>query len=202
MLATPISLHSALSTQIETMSKRFLNSRDRNLQLFHSVANGRDGYTLGVVLEVKRRFARISCEIRFVTFMNDEEAVKQVLSDYYNSFSTLDVQSILPYFHQPALLIGPLGVIAIPTPAAVVPIFGPVMEDLRQRKYRRSELSLQQFKLLSATSALAVGVAIRYKADGQELERVGVTYLLHKGHDGWKFAVTVLHDTDKVAPRE
>jgi ketosteroid isomerase-like protein len=135
-------------------------------------------------------------------FMNNDEAVKQVLSDYYNAFSTLDVQSILPYFHQPALLIGPLGVIAIPTPAAVVPIFGSVMEDLRQRKYRRSELSLQQFKLLSATSALAVGAAIRYKADGQELERVGVTYLLHKGNDGWKFAVMVLHDTDKVAPRE
>ena len=145
---------------------------------------------------------RISFEVRFVTFMNNEEAVKEVLSDYYNAFSTLDVQSILPYFDQPALLIGPLGVIAIPTPAAVVPIFGPVMEDLRQRKYGRSELSLQQFKLLSATSALAVGVAIRHKADGQELERVGITYLLHKGNDGWKFAVMVLHDTDKVAPRE
>ncbi len=105
--------------------------------------------------------------------MNNEDAVKQVLSDYYNAFSTLDVQSILPYFHQPAVLLGPLGVIAVPTPAAVVPIFGPVMEDLRQRKFRRSELSLQQFKLLSATSALAVGVAIRYEAGGQELERVG-----------------------------
>ena len=134
--------------------------------------------------------------------MNDEEAVKQVLSDYYNSFSTLDVQSILRYFHQPALLIGPLGVIAIPTPAAVVTIFGPVMEDLRQRKYRRSELSLQQFTLLSATSALAAGAAIRYKTDGHELERVGITYVLHKGTDGWKFAVMVLHDTDKLGPRE
>src|SRR5258708_37908032 len=72
-----------------------------------------------------------------INFMNNEEAVKQVLSDYYNAFSTLDVQSILPYFHQPALLIGPLGLIAIPTPAAVVPIFGPVMEDLRQRTYGR-----------------------------------------------------------------
>jgi hypothetical protein len=71
--------------------------------------------------------------------------------------------------HQPALLLGPLGVIAIPNPAAMVPIFGPVTEELRQRKYRRSELSLQQFKLHSATSASAVGVAIRYKADGQEL---------------------------------
>ena len=134
--------------------------------------------------------------------MNNEDAVKQVLSDYYKVFSTLDVQSILTYFHQPALLIGPLGVIAIPTPAAVVPIFGQVMEDLRQGKYRRSEFSLQQFKLLSATSALAAGVAIRYKADDQELERVGVTYLLHKGNDSWKFAAMVLHDTDKVAPRE
>jgi hypothetical protein len=114
----------------------------------------------------------------------------------------LTTKSILPYFHQPALLIGPLGVIALPTPAAVVPIFGPVMDELRQRKYSRSELSLQQFKLLSATSALAVGVAIRYKADGQEVERVGITYLLHKGNGGWKFAVMVLHDTDKVAPRE
>jgi hypothetical protein len=103
---------------------------------------------------------RILFEIRFVTSMNNEEGAKQVVSDYYNAFSTLDVQSILPYFHQPALLIGPLGVIAIPTPAAVIPIFGPVMEDLRQRRYRRSEWSLQQFKLLSATSALAVGVAM------------------------------------------
>jgi ketosteroid isomerase-like protein len=145
-----------------------------------------------------RYFAKYGC----ATFMTNEEAVKQVLSDYYNAFSTLDVQSILPYFDQPALLIGPLGVIAIPSPAAVVPIFGPVMEDLRQRKYHRSELSLQQFKLLSATSALAMGEAIRHMADGQELERVGVTYLMHKGNDGWKFAVMVLHDTDKVARRE
>src|SRR5882724_9364340 len=121
--------------------------------------------------------------------MTNEEAVKQILFDYYNAFSTLDVQSILPYFHQPALLIGPPGVMALPTAAAVVPIFGPVMEDLRQREYRRSELSLQQVKLLSATSALAIGVAIRHKSDGQELERVGVTYLLHKGDSGWKFAV-------------
>jgi len=130
---------------------------------------------------------------------NDEDAVNHVLTDYYNAFSTLTVQSILCYFHQPALLIGPSGVIALPTADAVVPIFGPVMENLRQREYRRSEFSLQQLRLLSATSALAMGVAIRYKTDGQEMERMGVTYLLHKGDNGWKFAVMALHDTDKVA---
>jgi ketosteroid isomerase-like protein len=131
---------------------------------------------------------------------NNEDAVNQVLTDYYKAFSTLTVQSILRYFHQPALLMGPSGVIALHTAEVVVPTFGPVMENLRQREYRRSELSLQQLRLLSATSALAIGVALRHKTDGQEMERVGVTYLLHKGNSGWKFAVMALHDTDKVAP--
>ena len=132
--------------------------------------------------------------------MNNEDAVNQVLTEYYKAFSTLTVQSILRYFHQPALLIGPSGVIALPNAEAVLPIFGPVMESLRQRKYLRSEFSLQQLRLLSATSALAIGVAIRYQTDGQEMERVGLTYLLHKDDSGWKFVVMALHDTDKVAP--
>jgi hypothetical protein len=131
--------------------------------------------------------------------MNNEDAVNQVLTEYYTAFSTLTVQSILRYFHQPALLIGPSGVIALPTAEAVVPIFGPVMENLRQRKYLRSEFSLQQLRLLSATSALAIGVAIRYQTDGQEMERVGLTYQLHKDDSGWKFAVMALHETDQVA---
>jgi ketosteroid isomerase-like protein len=130
--------------------------------------------------------------------MNNEDAIKQVIIEYYKVFSTLNVQSILRYLHRPALLIGPSGVIALPTAEAIAPIFGPVMESLRQRNYLRSEFSQQHLRLLSATSALVTGMAIRYKTDGQELERVGLTYLLHKGDDGWKFAVMALHDTDKV----
>jgi ketosteroid isomerase-like protein len=134
--------------------------------------------------------------------MTNEAAVTQVLADYYSAFSTLDVRAILPYFHEPALLIGPPGVGAAPTSAALVSIFAPVMEDLRARGYGRSELSLQQVKRLSATAALASGVARRYKADGQELERAGVTYLLHRAEAGWKIAVVVLHHTDEVARRQ
>jgi hypothetical protein len=131
---------------------------------------------------------------------NNEDAVNQVLTDYYKAFSTLTVQSILCYFHQPALLVGPSGVVALPTAEAVIPIFGPVMESLRQREYLRSEFSLQQLRFLNTTSALAMGVAVRYKTDGQEMERVGLTYLLHKSDSGWKFAVMALHDTDKATP--
>ena len=130
--------------------------------------------------------------------MTNEAAVTQVLADYYIAFSTLDVQAILPYFHQPAFLIGPAGVFAVPSSAALTSIFAPAMEDLRARGYGRSDLSLQQVSLLSATVGLAIGVARRYKRDGQELERVGVTYLLHKADTGWKIAVVVLHDTGEV----
>jgi ketosteroid isomerase-like protein len=131
--------------------------------------------------------------------MTDEEAVTKFLSDYYAAFSTLNVQAILAYFYEPALLVGPSGVLPLPTAAALVPIFSPVMENLRRRQYGHSELKLQQLKLLSATSALAIGVAIRLKTDGQELERAGVTYLLHKTEREWKFAVLLLHDADEVA---
>ena len=57
-------------------------------------------------------------------------------------------------------------------------------------------------KQLSATATLASGVAVRYKADGQELERVGVSYVLHGAEDRWTIAVTVVHDTDKVVRPE
>ena len=53
-------------------------------------------------------------------------------------------------------------------------------------------------KSLSATATLVTGVAVRYKLDGQELERVGLTYVLHKGDTGWKIAVLIIHDTDEV----
>ena len=73
--------------------------------------------------------------------MTNEAAVTQVLADYYIAFSTLDVQAILPYFHQPAFLIGPAGVFAVPSSAALTSIFAPAMEDLRARGYGRSNLS-------------------------------------------------------------
>ncbi|HKA56773.1 MAG TPA: nuclear transport factor 2 family protein [Candidatus Binatia bacterium] len=129
---------------------------------------------------------------------DDKEAVIRVLNDYYIAFSKLDVQEILPFFHEPSFLVGPGGVAATSTHAALTAILTPTMQGLRARGYGRSELSMLRVKPLSATTTLASGIAVRYKADGQELERVGVTYLLHKADGGWKIAVLVAHDTDKA----
>jgi len=131
-----------------------------------------------------------------------EVAATQVLASYYSAFSTLEVRAILPYFHEPALLIGPQGVFAATTAAALMAAFRPAMEGLRAREFCRSELSVQHLRSLSATATLVTGVALRYKLDGQELERVGVTYVLHKTDAGWKIAVLIIHDPDEVALHE
>jgi hypothetical protein len=61
------------------------------------------------------------------------EAVNQVIADYYRDFSTLNVQAILRYFNEPSLLVGTQGVIPIPDRSALVAVFGPVMEGLRAK---------------------------------------------------------------------
>jgi len=133
---------------------------------------------------------------------NDEAAATRVLADYYSAFSTLEVQAVLPYFHEPCLIISPQSVFAAPTRAVLATAFTLAMEGLRARGYGRSELSMRYIKPLSATAALFTGVALRYKLDGQELERAGVTYVLHKADTGWKIAVLIVHDAGEVARPE
>jgi len=131
--------------------------------------------------------------------MNEQTTVMRVLDDYYAAFSTLDVGAVLPYFHEPSMLIGPQGVFAAPTHAVLTTAFTLAIEGLRARGFGRSELSVRNVQSLSATPTLVTGVAVRYKVDGQELEHLGVTYVLHKADTRWKIAVLVLHDANGAA---
>lgn len=121
-------------------------------------------------------------------------AVTQAMADYYKAFSTLDVEAILPYFEQPALLVVPQGVYAMSDAATQTAVFTRTIDDLRARGYGRSELEIEQATPLGPSAALVTGVAVRYKADGQVLERVKLTYLLHNAQGRWKIAVMVVHD--------
>ena len=134
--------------------------------------------------------------------VTDETAVTIFLTDYYRDFSSLSVQAILPYFHEPCLIIGPQGVLAAPTRSVLPSAFTPVLESFRSRGYGRSELRIRQFKPLSPATILVTGIALRFKVDGQALERVGLTYLLQKADRQWKIAVLVTHDTNEVARNE
>jgi hypothetical protein len=128
------------------------------------------------------------------TIAIDEAEVVRVLHDYYSTFSTLNADAASRYFHEPSLFIGPQGIFAASTHVLVAAALGPFMEALRARGFGRTELRVRNLKLLSATATLVEGVAQRYKFDGQELDRAGVTYVLHKTDSGWKIAVVVTHD--------
>lgn len=130
----------------------------------------------------------------------NEDAALRTLIDYYRAFSTLEVQAVSPYFHEPSLLISPQGVFAAPTFAGVAGLFTHVMEGLRTKEFGRSELSVGSVTSLSASATLITGIAIRYKRNGEELERAGVTYVLQKVDAGWKIAVIVMHDPQQIAP--
>jgi len=132
----------------------------------------------------------------------NQAAALRTLDGYYRAFSTLEVQAVLPYFHEPSLLISPQRVLAAPTLAVLAGVFTPAMEGLRTREFGRSELSVGFVESLSSSATLVTGVALRYKSNGQELERVGVTYVLHKAESGWKIAVIILHDPHEFAPHD
>jgi ketosteroid isomerase-like protein len=129
-----------------------------------------------------------------VRSMNDIRDTTQFLTRYYTTFSSLDVDSIAPFFHEPCLFISPQGVVTSQTSENVKEVLKQIAEGLRPKGYGRSELTNLDVQRMSDATALARGVAVRYKADGHELERVGVTYVLQKSGDGWRIAVTVIHD--------
>jgi hypothetical protein len=125
---------------------------------------------------------------------NDQAGVVRVLHEYYSAFSTLHVEAVLPFFHEPSLLISPQGVFAATTHTLLAAAISPTMEGFRARGFGRTELCVRNLKLLSSTASLVEGVARRYKLDGQELDQAGVTYVLHKADSGWKIAVIVIYD--------
>jgi len=125
--------------------------------------------------------------------MSDEIAVSEALEEYYRAFSTLNIREILPFLHEPSLVMGPQGVFPLATASAIKPIFGPAMENLRTRGYARSELKSAETRMLGAQTASVTGIAVRYGVGGAEMERAGITYIMRKTDDGWKIAVMVLH---------
>ena len=81
-------------------------------------------------------------------------------------------------------------------------MFRTAIDSLRARGFGRSELSVRRVESLSPSANLVTGVAIRYTVDGQELERVGVTYVLHNADSRWKIAVLIVHDPNDAALTE
>jgi ketosteroid isomerase-like protein len=103
-----------------------------------------------------------------------------------------------PTYHEPLMVITAAVVRFMATRADIEAWVKPIFARVLERGYARAEYSQLHIKQVSAGVAVASGIYVRYKADGQELERLGVTYVLHKTSDGWKIAVLAAHDPGSV----
>jgi ketosteroid isomerase-like protein len=131
----------------------------------------------------------------------EEEAITQTFTNYIQTFQTIDPHATLPYFHIPCMFIPPQGVRVLATAADVEALLIQVMEGLKARSYARSELTDLHVHQMSENTALVSVSRVRYKSDGQELERLGETYTFRRTDDGWKIAVAMIHDPDTVLRR-
>lgn len=123
-----------------------------------------------------------------------ENVIVQTFTSYVEAFQTLDPRAPLPYCHVPCIFIAPQGVLVMATVDEIEKFFTRVMDGLKARNYARSELSTLQVKQMSGDAALVSVSRVRYKTDGQELERVGETYTLRHTGQGWKIVVAMIHD--------
>ena len=116
----------------------------------------------------------------------------ETVHKYYNVFSTLDLTAIALYYCEPCMSIGPQGLFCAQNRAAVASALSPTVEGLRVKGYGRSEFIEPQVTTLNGAVALVRGVAVRYAAAGPEIERIQISYLLHRTEAGWKIAVMIL----------
>ena len=123
----------------------------------------------------------------------------RVLHEYYSAFSTLKIEAVLPYFHEPSMLIGPQGAFAATTHTLLATAVVPAMESLQARGFGRTELSIRELSNdLMSTATLVGGVAQRYKVDGQGSNQAAITYVLHRADGRWKITVLIIHDPDEA----
>ena len=129
---------------------------------------------------------------------DEKAAVTEVFKGYARAWDSLDMQRILPYYHEPLIFITAAGVRSLATRGDIEAWVKTIFTRITERGYARGEYPQLHVKQMSPSVAMASGLYVRYKKDGQELERLGATYVLHKTSDGWKIAVLVAHDPGSV----
>ena len=141
---------------------------------------------------------------------NEIEVVKAQFVEYSEVFNELKPELMPPFFHQGSILITTPLVATMKNAIEIQGVFTQFMNALRDKKFTRSELDVNnlQAKMLSENLAIVSGSAIRYKKDTDvevELERIGITYTFCKDipeatvktqepNDGvWKIVSGIIH---------
>ena len=130
--------------------------------------------------------------------MTHEQEIQQLIHALGEAFSALDIDAWLNGFHLPHTIATPDSVFSShshdDTRAAMLPLF----EKMRQRGFSKTELETCNIKLLSDTTAMVSTIWSRFAAD-ELLERIGATYFVMCGEQGWKAVMVTTHGPEVLA---
>jgi ketosteroid isomerase-like protein len=124
--------------------------------------------------------------------------VTKVLQAYEEAWSRHDAHAVAGFYYEPAMRVGRGGPVVRPTRADQEAFFSGSLRGLVSRGYARSAWEQLEVHMLDVETAIASGVTVRYRADGDVLERVAVTYGLRKTAEGWKIFLSTTHAPDTV----
>ena len=129
---------------------------------------------------------------------HEEQAITDTFRSYIDSFRTLQPSNVLCYCHAPFLFISSQGVRMMADLKELEDLIDRLMASLKARDFSRSEITDMRVSQMSDNTAFVSVSRVRYKTDGQELERLGETYTLQKISDAWKIVTAITHDPDAI----
>jgi hypothetical protein len=128
----------------------------------------------------------------------NEKDVGRWFSEYVEAFGACargesEAHSLLAYWGVPLLLASDDGFIALTTEDQLVEAGQRQIDLMRAAAYDRSDVLGSDISVLNATSALYRGEYAWRRADGGEISRPTVTYLLTDGSVGRRISALVPH---------
>ena len=129
----------------------------------------------------------------------DDVALRSWFDQYLATFAAGargecdDVNEVLDYFAVPLLVTGDDAAHAFRTAEEVKGFARRQVERLRAVNYDHSETLDADVITLNATSALYRAAFARERADGSEIGRLGVTYLITNGSGGLRISALAVH---------
>ncbi len=120
--------------------------------------------------------------------------VEAAFEDYMAAFESLELETVLPFYDSPLVLITSQGVTAMRDPDAVGSLLSGMIAQLRDAGYNRTDFRDRRIRLLDENLALVSGLAVRLDSQGAEIGRFGAVYTVRRNENGWRVASILMHD--------
>src|SRR5260221_12622121 len=99
--------------------------------------------------------------------------VLEAFKRYVEAFEGLSPRTVVPFYNEPALMISPQGIVALPTSADVEKLFDGLMSDLRDQGYAGSEFPRLAELPLSEDLLIVTVIGVWRKKKGEGLRGFG-----------------------------